>query len=239
MDQQSTQSSQNKQPKELQLELLVTQHLVLGKPLAQCARDMNVSSNVIYRLASSDEFLKRKELLKERFGRINENFLQSAESDLKGLWPKAYQRIEEIITSSLDEKVVARVADSIMDRVGLGRQQKVEAHHVLELSKESIQLLTQSLAEHEAIEIPSTDWSFAHERPTDTRTRLLSQRPTQAEASRESPEVDLLHGEGDNRLQRLGPRYSRDDGSVDSKRQQEAVGFSPARSLEDIGVDDS
>jgi len=232
-------AQQNKQPKELQLELLVTQHLVLGKPLAQCARDTGCSVNVIYRLAASEEFLARKQQLKERFGRINENFLQSAETDLKGLWPKAFQRIEEILTTSLDEKVVSRVADSIMDRIGLSRQQKVEQHTVLELSPDAAKFLSQALAEQEAIELTRNDWSFAHERPTDTRTRLLAQRHPSSEASGESARLDVLHGQSGDRVQGSGPGRSWDDGQVDSERQQEAVGFSPARSLEDLGVDNS
>ena len=74
----------------------------------------------------------------------------------------ALQRLRRLIEEGTDEAVVLRAIDSILDRVGFGRHQKVEERTTISLDQKTIEQLTRAMKEADAVELdPKTDWSYA------------------------------------------------------------------------------
>ena len=214
---------------EVNLQILINQHLYGGKSVAQVCKEQNWSPNVGWRLAQTPEFDQAKQQLLARFGEVGSTFMEQVTGELQRLVPLASARVSDMLANSLDEKVVMRIFDSLHDRVGVSRKTKAEVDHTLHLSPETVAELGKIAAQSELIELARSDWSYAHERPQDTRTRLLSQRgraSTEMAAAGNAERV--LHGQSSDRVQGPGPGPTRGDEQMDHERKPSEARFSPA-----------
>lgn len=207
-----------------------------GKTIMAAGRELEFSPTYAYKLADSETYRLCQMVINERLGLMLEGFMDEQQKRLQGMIPKALDRLEDVLVNSLQEGSVLRAVENTLDRGGLPRQTKSEEKHIFTLSPEAIKLLLQGDKEADAVDLVKGEgFKYALERPDSKR----SSERAEGEVEREGQEIHVLHGQVDNRLQGSGPGAPRSDEHVDRERPSEEARLSPARSFEDLALDDS
>ena len=203
--------------------------LLQGQSLALASKGLGIPLSLVHQLVQSQTFQDTRLKLASNAPEASDGSLEQDMKRVEGMRGEAISRISRVMEEAEDDKLAWLAATDILDRSGIPKQNRIEAKHTIELSKETMQLLTRAMGEQDAIELSRSDWSYAADKPVDFRVgERITARESEGAVAIPSETIDLLHGESDCGVSGLRSRSPRDDGRVDRKADDEEAGLSPA-----------
>lgn len=210
--------------------------LLRGESLSRACAGLEIDLATGHQIMQSQAF-------RDVYARLAENLAQAppvatdegVNDALGGLRPHAVESLHDALLGE-DMKYRFMAAESVLDRTGHPKLQRVEKKHQIELPKEVLTELAKAMREQDAIELSRSDWSYASERPVDFRVGSEAERGTPGGTPGTGEEIGFLHGETDW-VPGSGPRPPRNDGGVDSAPDKSKAGARSSRTSEDERVD--
>lgn len=210
---------------------------VYGQSLSEAAAAMGIRAQRAGQIAKDERYGRFAAMMQARLEEARELDLNDAVKMIrKTMFPNALARLDRIVVAEKENKVALRAIENVLDRGGLPRTQREEHDVKITLDQETVERLSIAASKHadlmRTIELRSTEWSYAYQKPGGGE-RGGAPTATPGDGKAKLP----FHGKGD-RVQRPDRHLPRGDGGVDSEAVESEAGFSPARALEDLNLDD-